>query len=51
MMKGKQTVLIVVLIVDDEASIIRGLNIGADDYVCRPFSPRQLIVRVVSEYH
>jgi DNA-binding response OmpR family regulator len=22
----------------DEASIIRGLNIGADDYVCKPFS-------------
>ena len=30
----------------DEASIIRGLNIGADDYVCKPFSPRQLIARV-----
>ena len=30
----------------DEASIIRGLNIGADDYVCKPFSPRQLMARV-----
>jgi DNA-binding response OmpR family regulator len=30
----------------DEASIIRGLNIGADDYVCKPFSPRQLVARV-----
>jgi DNA-binding response OmpR family regulator len=30
----------------DEESIIRGLNIGADDYVCKPFSPRQLMARV-----
>ena len=30
----------------DEASIIRGLNIGADDYVCKPFSPRQLMARI-----
>jgi DNA-binding response OmpR family regulator len=30
----------------EEESIIHGLNIGADDYVCKPFSPRQLIARV-----
>jgi DNA-binding response OmpR family regulator len=30
----------------DEESIIRGLGIGADDYVCKPFSPRQLAARV-----
>ncbi|MDR1618236.1 MAG: response regulator transcription factor [Treponema sp.] len=30
----------------DEESIVRGLNIGADDYVCKPFSPRQLVARV-----
>jgi DNA-binding response OmpR family regulator len=30
----------------DEESIIRGLKIGADDYVCKPFSPRQLVARV-----
>jgi DNA-binding response OmpR family regulator len=29
-----------------EESIIRGLNIGADDYICKPFSPRQLAARV-----
>jgi DNA-binding response OmpR family regulator len=32
----------------DEESIIRGLNMGADDYVCKPFSPRQLMARVHS---
>jgi DNA-binding response OmpR family regulator len=30
----------------DEESIINGLNTGADDYVCKPFSPRQLMARV-----
>jgi DNA-binding response OmpR family regulator len=30
----------------DEESIINGLKIGADDYVTKPFSPRQLMARV-----
>lgn len=30
----------------EEENIIHGLNIGADDYVCKPFSPRQLVARV-----
>ncbi|MDR2314653.1 MAG: response regulator transcription factor [Spirochaetaceae bacterium] len=30
----------------DEESIVRGLSVGADDYVTKPFSPRQLMARV-----
>lgn len=30
----------------DEDSILQGLNIGADDYVTKPFSPKQLIARI-----
>ena len=30
----------------EEESIIRGLSIGADDYVTKPFSPKQLVARV-----
>jgi len=30
----------------DEEDILRGLNIGADDYVTKPFSPRQLVARI-----
>ncbi len=30
----------------EEESVLRGLDIGADDYVTKPFSPRQLLARV-----
>jgi DNA-binding response OmpR family regulator len=32
----------------EEENIIRGLSIGADDYVTKPFSPRQLVARVAA---
>jgi DNA-binding response OmpR family regulator len=30
----------------EEENILQGLHIGADDYVTKPFSPRQLVARV-----
>lgn len=30
----------------DEVDRLLGLDIGADDYVCKPFSPRELVARV-----
>lgn len=29
-----------------EADIVQGLTIGADDYIVKPFSPRELIARI-----
>src|SRR5215213_4057453 len=31
---------------DDEISIVVGLEVGADDYMTKPFSPRELVSRV-----
>ncbi|MGV8980634.1 response regulator transcription factor [Clostridium sp.] len=32
----------------DEESIVSGLNIGADDYMTKPFSPRELKARIIA---
>jgi DNA-binding response OmpR family regulator len=38
--------IILLTVRDDEEDVLRGLQIGADDYVLKPFSPRQLVARV-----
>ena len=31
---------------DDEASVVTGFRMGADDYVIKPFRPRELVARI-----
>lgn len=33
---------------DDEASVVTGLNMGAEDYIIKPFRPRELVARIGS---
>lgn len=42
----KQFPIIMISAKDDEDSIVRGLETGADDYVTKPFKPKELISRV-----
>lgn len=44
---GARTLPVIILSgLDDEADIVRGLNLGADDYLAKPFSPVELMARV-----
>lgn len=38
--------LIMVTARSEDADIVAGLELGADDYICKPFSPRVLIARI-----
>jgi len=40
------TPIIMLTVRGDEDDIIRGLELGADDYIPKPFSPRQLVARI-----
>jgi len=46
--QGSDTPIILLTGRDEEADVVRGLQLGADDYVTKPFSPRQLAARVHS---
>lgn len=46
--EGVDTPVIIVTAKSDEEDIIRGLQLGADDYITKPFSPRQLVARIRS---
>ena len=43
---GDWTPVLFVTARDDEVDRVLGLEIGADDYITKPFSPRELVVRV-----
>jgi len=44
----QETPVIFVTARREEEDIVRGLELGADDYVIKPFSPRQLVARIRS---
>jgi DNA-binding response OmpR family regulator len=44
--RGARVPIIVVTAREEEADRVLGLELGADDYVTKPFSPRELVARV-----
>jgi two-component system, OmpR family, response regulator len=42
---GDWTPVIFLTVRDDEVDRVVGLELGADDYVTKPFSPRELVAR------
>ena len=46
--KTKETPILLVSAKSEEVDKIRGLGIGADDYIVKPFSPSELVARVKS---
>ena len=44
--KGKQTPVIVITAKEEETDAVLGLELGADDYVIKPFRMRELISRI-----
>ncbi|MFZ4828071.1 MAG: response regulator transcription factor [Phototrophicaceae bacterium] len=44
--QSHNTPIIMLSVRDSDADVIRGLEIGADDYLTKPFSPAQLLARM-----
>ena len=46
--KGRGLPVIFLTASGDENSVVRGLDMGADDYIAKPFRPRELVSRIRS---
>jgi DNA-binding response OmpR family regulator len=44
--KESEVPIILLTVRGEEEDIVHGLEIGADDYILKPFSPRQLVARI-----
>ena len=42
--------VVVLTALSDESDVVRGFEMGADDYIPKPFSPRELVARVQAQF-
>ena len=47
--KTRDLAIIMLTARDDEVDRILGLEFGADDYITKPYNPRELILRVTRD--
>jgi DNA-binding response OmpR family regulator len=41
-----QTPIVLLTVRAEDDDVVKGLSLGADDYIAKPFSPRQLVARL-----
>jgi len=48
--ESNRTRVLILTALADEEDVLRGLEMGADDYMKKPFSPRELVARVEAQF-